>query len=79
MDYSTFFDIFSQFLAVLCNRCSKYVNITAFRPPWPSYLVELARLVNKHKRKFRCARFSGDYKSYKYVQNNYTLEKINYE
>ncbi|CAF3974841.1 unnamed protein product, partial [Rotaria sp. Silwood1] len=81
VDYNFFFDIFSQFLyiAALCDRCSEYVNIKKFRPPWPPHLVELVRLVNKLKRKFRRTRFLGDYQNFKYFENVYIQEKIKYE
>ncbi|CAF4932124.1 unnamed protein product [Rotaria sp. Silwood1] len=64
--------------AALCDRCSEYINIKKFRPPWPPHLVELVRLVNKLKRKFRRTRFLGDYQNFKYFENVYIQEKINH-
>jgi hypothetical protein len=79
VDYNCFFNVFSQFLAALRDRCSDYENIKLFRPPWPPHLVDLVRIVNKYKRKFRRTRFLGDYKNFKYWQCLFMEEKVKFE
>ncbi|CAF3609920.1 unnamed protein product [Rotaria sp. Silwood1] len=63
----------------LSVRCTTFEQINNFRPPWPSYLVELVKLVNKFKRRFRKTRFFEDYKNFKYWENIYKQEKIKFE
>ena len=78
-NYNTFFDIFSQFLAALSDRCTDFEQIKNFRPPWPPYLVELVRTTNKFKRKFRKSRFFEDYKIFRYWENMYKQEKLKFD
>jgi hypothetical protein len=53
LDTETFFTLFSSFLNALHDRCSTYKTIDKFRPPWPPYLVLLARTANKYRRAYR--------------------------
>ncbi|CAF1042490.1 unnamed protein product [Didymodactylos carnosus] len=39
-----------NFLSALSDRCNGYESIKLFRPPWPLYLMNLIREVNKSKR-----------------------------
>jgi hypothetical protein len=55
-DTETFFTLFSSFLNALHDRCSSYKTIDKFRPPWPPYLVLLARTVNKYRRAYQRSR-----------------------
>ena len=64
IDYNTFFDMFSHFLAALSDGCTNFEQIKHFRPPWLFHLVELLRTVNKFKRRFRKTRFFEDYKTF---------------
>jgi hypothetical protein len=79
LEYNVFFNLFSEFLAALCDRSSEYVSILKFRPPWPPFLVNLAKSVNKMKRKFRRTRYLGDYYNFSNLRKVYTDEKIRYE
>ncbi|CAF1170931.1 unnamed protein product [Didymodactylos carnosus] len=69
----------SNFLSALSDRCSVYESIKLFRPPWPLYLVNLIREVNKLKRKWRRTRFLGDYLNFKHHQKIYIEEKVKFE
>ncbi|CAM4841450.1 unnamed protein product [Rotaria magnacalcarata] len=53
MDDQSFFNIFSSFISSLWQRCSSYEKITKYRPPWPPYLVLLAKSVNRARRRYR--------------------------
>ena len=53
LDEQTFFSLFSQFIAALSDRCSIYENIKIYRPPWPPYLVRMARNMNRRRRIYR--------------------------
>jgi hypothetical protein len=78
-DYNCFFNIFSQFLAALRDRCSDYENIKLFRSPWPPHIVGLVKIVYKYRRKFRRTRFLRDYKDFKYWQGVFMEEKVKFE
>ncbi|CAF3439981.1 unnamed protein product [Rotaria socialis] len=56
-DEQFFFTLFSSFLASLWDRTSEYITIRKYRPPWPAYLISLARNVNKRRRMYRRTRF----------------------
>ena len=75
IDHNAFFELFSNFLAALYDRCSSYEEIKCFRPPWPTHLVILAQTVNKCKRKFRRTRFLGDYQDFLDVRKLFVNEK----
>jgi hypothetical protein len=42
---------------MLPDRTSEYLSIKSYRSPWPTYLISLARTVNKHRRRYRRTRF----------------------
>ncbi|CAF2904664.1 unnamed protein product [Rotaria sp. Silwood2] len=46
IDEPAFFILFSKFLKVLWDRVSTYETVLKYRPPWPPYLVSLAKQVN---------------------------------
>ncbi|CAF3260297.1 unnamed protein product, partial [Rotaria sp. Silwood2] len=52
-DEQFFFTHFSLFLQSLWDRCSFYKPIKQYRPPWPYYLVMLAKEVNRSRRRYR--------------------------
>lgn len=78
-EYNFFFDLLSEFLAALHDRCSEYLSIQKFRPPWLPHLVNLAKTVNKARRKFRKTRFLGDYHNFTKMRKIYITEKIKYQ
>lgn len=79
IEFNAYFDIFSSFIAPLCDRCSVYESNKNSRPSWPPYLVKLAGKVNKSKRKFRRTRFLDDYHNFKDIHSDYVLAKIAHE
>ncbi|CAF3364924.1 unnamed protein product [Rotaria socialis] len=53
LDDESFFNIFSLFLTSLWDRCSNYEKVNKYRPPWPPYLVLMAKSTNRARRKYR--------------------------
>ncbi|CAF4233481.1 unnamed protein product, partial [Rotaria magnacalcarata] len=74
-DPDFFFDLFSSFLASLWDRVSEYVPINKYRPPWPQYLVKLARHHNILRKKYRRSRKQEHLENYLYIKNIYLNEK----
>ena len=79
IEFNAYFDIFSSFIASLCDRCSVYESNKNSRASWPPYLGKLTETVNKSKRKFRRTRFLDDYHNFKDIHSNYIREKIAHE
>ncbi|CAF3901329.1 unnamed protein product [Rotaria sp. Silwood1] len=77
-DEHFFFTLFSSFLSSLWDRTSEYITIRKYRPPWPAYLVSLARSVNKHRRKYRRTRFLCHMNAYLCSKREYDEERANY-
>ncbi|CAF3241985.1 unnamed protein product [Rotaria socialis] len=79
IDHDAFFELFSNFLSGLWDRCSIYESVEKYRPPWPQHLILLAKTVNKHKRKYRKTHYVRHYEEWAYWYDVYQKEKINYE
>lgn len=78
-DAETFFSLFSSFLQALQDRCSTYMNINKFRPPWPPYLVSLARTVNKCRRTYRRTRTAQHLERFRTWKEIFIAERIAYQ
>ena len=52
-DINSFIELFSLFLSALWDRCSVYEKVEKYSPPWPPFLVSLAKEVNKSRRRYR--------------------------
>ena len=76
--FDSFFVLFSNFSSALSDRCSIFIHNKKFRPPWPPFLVSLARKANKHKRKYRKTFYLYHYDEYRFWNNVYRTEKARY-
>ena len=57
IDEQLFFSLLSTFLASLWDRTSVYLLVSQYRPPWPRFLVSLAKEVNGKKKRYRRTHF----------------------
>ncbi|CAF4604610.1 unnamed protein product [Rotaria socialis] len=74
-DTNTFLDLFASFLSSTWDRVSIYIPVKKYRPPWPLYLVQLARNLNKARRKYRRSKKQRNLEEYLYWKNLYFNEK----
>jgi hypothetical protein len=79
LDAEEFFYLFSLLLSSLSDRVSEYLPVAKYRPPWPPYLVALARKQNKQRTKYRKSRVLKDLEEYLFWKNIYTTEKCLYQ
>ena len=79
MDEQDFFLSIFTFLASLWDRTSIYLPINKYRPPWPHFLVSLAREVNRKRKKYRRSRFLYHYDEYIAAKNTYVTERAIFE
>ncbi|CAF3412718.1 unnamed protein product [Rotaria socialis] len=80
-DYNTFFNIFTEFLAAVRDRCSEYVTIKKFRPPWPPFFrdyynfVEARRTYFEEKTKYKKGKIEDKIEKIKEGNNIWTYVK----
>lgn len=77
-DADYFLDLFSSFLSSTWDRTSQYVPIKKYRPPWPPYLIQLARKLNKTRKKYRRMKSYTSLIEYLYWKQTYYNEKSIY-
>ena len=70
-----FFILFSNFLTAVWDRTSVYETFLKYRPPWPPYLVTLAKQVNSIRHKYCRTRFLSYLIEYKQLRNEYRRAK----
>jgi hypothetical protein len=70
-----FFELFSSFLSSTWDRTSEYVPVKKYRPPWPPYLVQLARQQNIARRTYRRSKKQENLENYLFIKNRYHEEK----
>ncbi|CAF4750800.1 unnamed protein product [Rotaria socialis] len=75
LDADSFFDLFSAFLSSTWDRVSEYLPVKKYRPPWPPYLVQLARNLNKTRQKYRRYKNQKNLEEYLQSKNIYFNEK----
>ncbi|CAF1186396.1 unnamed protein product [Adineta ricciae] len=73
-----FFELFSKFLSSIWDRASEYLPVKKYRPPWPTYLVQLARQQNAARRTYRRSKTQEKLANYLYFKKKYHEEKLLY-
>ena len=73
-----FFEIFSSFLSSAWDKVSEYIPIKNYRPPWPPYLVKLARNRNIARRRHRRSKTRENLVNYLISKDTFVLEKSQY-
>jgi hypothetical protein len=79
LDAEDFFYLFSLILSSLSDRVGEFIPVEKYRPPWPPYLVALAKKQNKLRTKFRKTRVLKDLEEYLFWKNVYTNERCLYQ
>ena len=72
-----FFTHFSDFLTCLWDRSSSYKSVKKYWPPWPPYLVEIAREVSKSRRKYRRNKTKMNLESFFESKSIFYRERVN--
>lgn len=75
LEPDSFFDIFANFLTTTWDRVSEYLPIKKYRPPWPPFLVQLARNLNSTRRKYRRNKSDENLRNYLFTKNLYCEQK----
>jgi hypothetical protein len=78
LEPDTFFLLFSSFLSSAWDRVSEYLPINKYRPPWPPYLVQMARRQNIARRKYRRSKTKVNLENYLFLKNVYLNEKASF-
>lgn len=79
LDEQIFFSLFSTFLAALCDRTSVYLPVTKYKPPWPRFLIKLAKDVNTKRKRYRRTRFLCHFEEYIGTKKKYQEARANFE
>ncbi|CAF3280248.1 unnamed protein product [Rotaria sp. Silwood2] len=75
LEPDAFFELFSSFLSSTWDRVSEYVPVKKYRPPWPPYLVQLARRQNIARKTYRRSKKQENLENYLFFKNMYLKEK----
>ncbi|CAF3172769.1 unnamed protein product [Rotaria socialis] len=77
-DAETFLELFSSFLSSAWDKASHFIPIKRYRPPWPPFLTQLERIVNKTRKKYRKRKNYSNLTEYLYWKHLYYNEKNTY-
>lgn len=78
LEINHFFELFSDFLSALWDRCSECKEIGKYRTLWPPYLVELAKQVNRERRKYRRYKTTARLECFLRIKTTFINERNNF-
>lgn len=77
-DMNSFFDLFSNFISSLWDRCSMYEDVSRYRIPWPPSLVILAKQVNRCRRKYRRTHKMSHLENFLDIKKKFVYERCRF-